>query len=255
MLIVISFSNNSQKAGAFGRVSFDPNGNTFGEDIRTYINQNSTAAKSLASVSKKPDCRRARRITYEVLDGRLNLSPKPERMRELAKNLWKLQTLKHCIKEKTINHLISAFPELDDLIKENKNIKSPIDQRSIPNTKRKNASPVNETVEFDKISRLTHLTGSTGDTLKLNDEFTCVNLPLKRSKETRTSSTSSGSSTSSRPIALSLERSKLNDEKGYDYVNQIEASDLSYVDDQASIDQLEATLMDESFIELTHTII
>ena len=121
-----SFSNNSQKAGAFGRVSFDPNGNTFGEDIRTYINQNSTAAKSLASVSKKPDCRRARRITYEVLDGRLNLSPKPERMRELAKNLWKLQTLKHCIKEKTINHLISAFPELDDLIKENKNIKSPI---------------------------------------------------------------------------------------------------------------------------------
>ena len=97
ILIIILFFDNSQKAGAFGRVSFDPNGNAFGEDIRTYINQNSTAAKNLASVSKKPDCRSARRITYEVLDGRLNLRPKPERMRELAKNLWKLQTLKHCI--------------------------------------------------------------------------------------------------------------------------------------------------------------
>ena len=209
----------------------------------------------MESVSKRPDCRSARRITYEVLDGRLNLSPKPDRTRELAKNLWKMQTIKHCIQEKTINHLISIFPELDDLIKENENMKLPINQRSILNTKRKNASPVNEMVEFDKLSKLTHLTGSTGDTLKLNDEFTCVNLTLKRSKEMRTSSTSSGSSTSSRPIALSLERSKLNDEKGYDYVNQIEASDLSYVDDQASIDQLEATLMDESFIELTHTII
>ena len=255
MLIVISFSNNSQKAGAFGRVSFDPNGNTFGEDIRTYINRHSTAAESLASASKKPDCRSARRITYEVLDGRLNLFPKPERMRELAKNLWKLQTLKHCIKEKTVNHLISAFPELDDLIKENENMKLPTNQKSIPNTKRKNASPVNEMVEFDNISRLTHLTGSTGDTLKFNDQFTCVNLPSKRSKETRTSGSSSSSSTSSRPSTLSLERSKVNDEKGYDYVNQIEASDLSYEDDQASIDQLEATLMDESFIELTHTII
>ena len=209
----------------------------------------------MASVSKKPDCRSARRITYEVLDGRLNLSPKPDRTRELAKNLWKMQTIKHCIQEKTINHLISIFPELDDLIKENENMKLPINQRSILNTKRKNASPVNEMVEFDKLSKLTHLTGSTGDTLKLNDEFACVNLPLKRSKETRTSSSSSSSSTSSRPSALSLERSKVNDEKGYDYVNQIEASDLAYEDDQASIDQLEATLMDESFIELTHTII
>ena len=209
----------------------------------------------MASVSKKPDCRSARRITYEVLGGRLNLSPKPERMRELAKNLWKLQTLKHCIKEKTINHLISAFPELDSLIKDNENMKLPINQRSIPITKRKNASPVDEIVEFDKISRLTYLTGSTGDTPKLNDEFTCVNLPSKRWKETRPSSSSSSSSTSSRPSALSLEPSKVNDENGYDYVNQIEDSDLAYEDDQASIDQLEATLMDESFIELTHTII
>ena len=209
----------------------------------------------MASVSKKPDCRSARRITYEVLDGRLNLSPKPERMRELAKNLWKLQTLKHCIEEKTINHLISAFPELDDLIKENENMKLPNNQGSIANTKRKKASPVNEMVEFDKISRLTCLTGSTGDTPKLNDEFTCVNLPSKRWKETRPSSSSSSSSTSSRPSALSLEPSKVNDENGYDYVNQIEDSDLAYEDDQASIDQLEATLMDESFIELTHTII
>ena len=39
------------EADAFDRVNFNPNGNAFGEDIRTYINQNSTAAKSLASVN------------------------------------------------------------------------------------------------------------------------------------------------------------------------------------------------------------
>ena len=259
----------SQKAGPFGRVSFEPRANNFGEEIWQYIDKNLNMSKCQTDASKNPDSRGARRITYEVLDGKVKYTPKPERMRELAKNLWKMQKLQYCILKKTIKHLMNTFPELSNLIKENENSNSFLNktafyQKSIQDVqkRKKNNGPTMKDRTMEEIVDKKHFlpTGSK-ETAVQNKKRKIAILSTETKNENneainaRTASFSSTSSSSSRPSVHSESRKNENEDKVYEYVNHIESYDLTYEeDDQESIDQLEATLMDESLIELTNTI-
>ena len=258
MSVVYSWSFNlltfSQKAGPFGRVSFEPNENGFSEEIHSYIEKNLNVPKSQIDLSKKADSRGARRITFDILDGKLKYSPKPERMRELAKNLWKLQSLPYCAKEKTIQYLINIFPELNVLIKENETSKRNLDQKNEDAKRRKKDVPGEENVKYHAQTKPVLFLEHNENQRKLKTLSAPMKKQKKRKMKVRTSSFSSSSSSSSRPGITSDSNTVINEEKEYDYVNQLEAFDLTYEDDQDSIDQLEATLMDENFIELTNTI-
>ena len=212
---------------------------------------------------KKTDSRGARRITYEVIDGKMKYAAKPERTRELAKNLWKMQKLDHCVLGKTINHLLDTFPELTNLIKENEDSnKSALNQRNQTILSNYNYLQMKRTADMkDKNAKCDHeQTTSTSCKVKQfkNKRKKLEGLlpPSKRKKKkslkARKSSFSSTSSTSSKPSSHSEPKKAENEEKEYDYVDNVEPYDLNFEDDQESIDQLEADLMDESLIELTN---
>ena len=178
----------------------------------------------------------------------------------LAKNLCKMQKPNHYILENTIKHLISTFPELKNLIKENEDCnKLTLNQsytKTIDNIKTLQMKIKDETT--DKIVETT----SEDSNSKASKEKPVRNkrknvegllLPKKRkSLKARKSSFSSTSSTSSKLSAHSEPRMAENEGNEYNYINNIKPCDLSHEDDQESIDQLEADLMDESLIELTN---
>ena len=264
-ILLISCKLISQKAGPFGRVSFEPRANTFGEEIRQYIDKNLNTSKCQTDASKNPDSRGARRITYDVLDGKVRYTPKPERMRELAKNLWKMQNLQYCILGKTIQHLMNTFPELNNLIKENENSNSTaFYQKNIQDVqkgKKSNGPTLKDETMEEIVDKKQFLPTSSKETAvqhkkrKIGLISTAAKKENKGTVNARTASFSSTSSSSSRPSVHSESRKNENEDKEYEYVNHIESYDLTYEeDDQESIDQLEATLMDESLIELTNTI-
>ena len=255
------FIFNSQKAGSFGRVSFEPNTNSFGREIHKYIENNLTMnIYQNQDVSTKADSRGARRVTYEVMNGKLKYAPKPERTRELAKNLWKMQKLNQCILDKTIKHLLATFPELSNLIKENEDC-----TKTVLNQRNQTASPNDDGVQ-KKIAKDMKDKDVESDQWQ-TESISCKEKPIrnkrkklegllpsakrkiKKSLKTRKSSFSSTSSTSSKPSSHSKPKRA---EKDYEYVNNVEPYDLNFEDDQESIDQLEADLMDESLIELTN---
>ena len=251
----------SQNVGSFGRVRFQPRSNNFGKEINKFIEENLTTNKNGNELSsKKADSRGARRITYETMNGKLKYYRRPERTIMLAKNLWKMQKPNHYILENTINHLISTFPELKNLIKENEDCnKSTINQsytKTLNNIKSLQMKIKDETT--DKIVE----TASEESNSKATKEKPVRNkrknvegllLPKKRkSLKARKSSFSSTSSTSSKVSSHSEPRMAENEGNEYNYINNIKPCDLSHEDDQESIDQLEADLMDESLIELTN---
>ena len=222
-------------------------------------------SKCQTDATKNPDSRGARRITYEVLDGKVKYTPKPERMRELAKNLWKMQNLQYCVLGKTIQHLINTFPELSNLMKENENSSNTsIYQKNthdIHKGKRSNVPTTKDHMIEDVVDKKHFIPTGRKETAvqhkkrKIDLLSTTTKNIDKGTVTTRTASFSSTSSSSSRPSVHSESRKNGNEDKEYEYVNHIESCDLTYEeDDQESIDQLEATLMDESLIELTNTI-
>ena len=102
------FILNSQKAGSYGRVSFEPSKNNFNQEIHKFINNNLTQKTNQnKDVSKKSDSRGGRRITYDTMNGKLKVVPRPERTRELAKNLCKMKKSNHYMLETTTKHLLN----------------------------------------------------------------------------------------------------------------------------------------------------
>ena len=258
------FILNSQKAGSYGRVSFEPSKNNFNQEIHKFINNNLTQKTNQnKDVSKKSDSRGGRRITYDTMNGKLKFVSRPERTRELAKNLWKMKKSNHYILETTIKHLLNTFPELMDLIKENEDCK-----KSNLNQHNKIASIKEDSVQMKRMNDISDKKGNIypqKDTTNWQIEMPKRSkrkklekcLPQEKRKrclKERRDSFSSTSSTSSKPSIQSEPRNSGNQGKEYDYVNNIEPYDLTLEEDQDSIDQLEADLMDESLIELTNIV-
>ena len=253
---------NSQKAGSYGRVSFEPSVNNSKQEIHKFINNNLRQKMNQdKDVLKKSDSRGGRRITYDTMNGKLKFVSRPERTRELAKNLWKMKKSNHYMLETTIKHLLNTFPELMDLIKENEDCsKSTLNQNS------KITSIKEDSVQMKRMDETTNKKGDISrekDTAKLRIELPKRNkrkkleklLPQTKRKKCLQERRDSFSSTSSNSSKLSIQsepRKTGNLGKEYDYVNNIEPYDLTLEEDQESIDQLEADLMDESLIELTN---
>ena len=234
----------SQTACHVGRVRYEPNENASGNEIREYIEKHLSRTNNPEDLSK----RGTRRTTYEVVESKVKYVPKPDRMRELAKNLWKMKTMLYCIKEKTIYHLINTFPELNDLIKENETYKTNVYQKPVQQNNKRGANKVFGAKYGRNIAHKNPETATGGKEKDLR--LGMLGIPINKQNE----STLTSKARSSRTPSLQSEPQQADgEEKEYDYVNQIEAYDLTYEDDQESIDKLEATLMDESIIELTNT--
>ena len=254
---------NSQKAGSYGRVSFEPSTNNFNQAIHKFITNLTQKINQKKDVSKKSDSRGGRRVTYDTMNGKLKFVARPERTRELAKNLWKMKKSNHYVLETTLKHLLNTFPELMDLIKENEdcykltinhiNQINSIEEDSIQRKRMDETTDQkgNSNPEKDTTNSRTELPKTKRSKRKKYDKMLLQEKRKKFLKERR-DSFSSTSSTSSKPSIQSEPGKAGNQEKEYDYVNNIEPYDLTLEEDQESIDQLEADLMDESLIELTN---
>ena len=192
------------------------------------------------------------RTTYEIFEGKLKYVPKPDRIKELAKNLEKLKTLENCTNEKTIYHLINTFPELKVIIKENETCRKDPPQK--PTQERRNDPNSYPMVEYVQNENM-HVNEKELDARIERKDNPLSSGELEVSTNIKQNGRRSTSKNrSSRTSTLQSESRKMESkDKGFDYINQIEIYDLTREDDQESIDKLEAHLMDESIIELTNT--
>merc|ERR1719167_123012 len=165
------------------------------------------------------------------------------------------------ILETTTKHLLNTFPELMDLIKENEgcykltlnhiNQINSIQEDSIQRKRMDETTDKKGDIHSEKDATNFRIEMPKRNKRKKLDKLL---LQTKRKKclKARRDSFSSTFSTSSKPSIQSETRKHENQGKEYDYVNNIEPYDLTLEEDQESIDQLEADLMDESLIELTN---